>query len=310
MKDSDRTGRPASNLYSSPILTGKVAKRIELHSKKLVKDFLAGLYLSVFKGRGMEFDALREYTPGDEIRHIDWNASARMNRPYVKQFIEERELTLLLVADVSSSMLYGSGVQSKQELMAEVGALIALSAVENRDRVGLLRFAEDFMHFLPPGRGVTHALQIASELLAPIPKGRKSSYGAMLNFLYSVQKRHCLCFFLSDFLDLESAAPFAMAARRYDSIALCLSDQREQQLPSLNILNLRPLEGGGGGRKAVDTADPRVRKSWATHLGTRRKRCREGFAKLGIDWVELKTGEKPIDQLVRFFSERKRVWSP
>ena len=245
----------------------KKVRQIEIRTNREVTDVLGGQYHSVFKGRGMEFEEVREYLPGDEVRSIDWNVTARFGHPFIKKFKEERELTVMLVVDVSASGQFGSVRQTKNELAAELAAVLAFSAIRNNDKVGLIMFTDRIEKFVPPKKGRRHVLRVVREILAFQPQGRGTDLQLALDYLNSVQSRRAVTFVVSDFqvTDEESVRKkLRVASKRHDVIALSLRDPREEELPAVGLLELRDAETGE--RALVDTFDRKVREEFAAKV--------------------------------------------
>lgn len=290
-----------------PILTREQfqkIRRIEFQSKQLVRELLAGAYRSAFKGRGMEFEDVREYQPGDEVRYIDWNVTARMDHPYVKNFREERELTVMIAVDCSASSLFGSKRRTKQDLAAEIAALIALSAVENNDKVGLLLFTEQAELFLPAKSGIRHTMRIIRELSAFDPRRKKTHIKEALNYLGRVQRKHCLCFLISDFMDKGFLPALKIAAKRYELIAIRTGDRREKRLPHLNLLHFCDPETGN--TAFFDTSNKHFLSTFQAEEKRRRDAQMHAIKKLGAGWIDIETEDSYADALHRFFTLRKR----
>jgi len=270
----------------------------------MVNDILAGEYHSVFKGRGMEFSEVREYQPGDDFRTIDWNVTARYGHPFVKRFVEERELTVFLLVDVSASGQFGTSGQMKSELNAELSALLAFSAIKNNDRVGLIMFSDHVEKFIPPKKGRKHVLRLIREVLYFEPKGLGTRTSEALEYLMRVQKKRCVTFLISDFIDEGYEKALSVAQQRHDMVALVVSDRREADLPSIGFLELEDAETGE--TVVVDTRDAAFLKSFRENSERQRDLCRGTFRRIGMDNVELVTGENYIFPLVRFFKRRAR----
>lgn len=282
----------------------KRIRRLEIATRKVVSDTLAGQYHSVFKGRGMAFSEVRQYQPGDEIRTIDWNVTARMNEPYVKVFTEERELTVMLLVDVSASKEFASRGQSKSEIAAEVAAQIAFSAIANNDRVGLILFSDRVEHVIPPKKGRKHVLRVVTDILAFKPEGKGTDLGVGLNYLSRIAKRKTVTFLISDFLAQRIEKPLRIVGRKHDLVPVVISDPMEETFPKLGIVALEDPETGE--RLVVDTSDPFVRGEFARLMNSGREERRKLFKKLELDHVELKAGEEYVNALVRFFRIRSR----
>ena len=280
----------------------KKVRQIEIQTRRLVNDLLAGEYHSTFKGMGMEFSEVREYVPGDDIRTIDWNVTARMNKPFVKQFVEERELTVILLVDISASGQYSSQRQTKNEIAAELSALLALSAIHNNDKVGLILFTDRVEKFIAPKKGKTHVLRVIREVLSFDPEGRETKLEIGLDYLNKAVRRKAVVFLISDFINDGYEKLMRVVARRHDLICINLMDQRESKLPNLGLLNLRDAETGE--EILVDTADSKVRQALGI-LASRESGAREDFFKnCGIDRVEIRTDQSYAQPLINFFRSR------
>jgi uncharacterized protein (DUF58 family) len=282
-------------------------RQIEIRTNREVTDVLGGQYHSVFKGRGMEFEEVREYQPGDEVRSIDWNVTARFGHPYIKKFKEERELTVMLVVDASASGTFGSLRQSKTELAAELSAVLAFSAIRNNDKVGLIMFTDRIERFVPPRKGRRHVLRVIREVLAFTPQGRGTDLPLALDYLNRVQPRRAVCFLLSDFLvprPIDLQKQLRMASRRHDLVALSLHDPREESLPSVGLVELVDAETGH--RALVDTGSRKVRDTFATRARERLETLRNLLRGAAVDHVEIRTDTDYMMPLIRFFRMRER----
>ncbi len=290
----------------------KKVRQVEVRTRRMVDDTLAGNYHSVFKGRGMNFDEVREYVPGDEIRTIDWNVTARTGIPHVKKFTEERELTIMLMIDISKSGTFGSSNESKREMMAELGSVLAFSAVRNNDKVGLILFSDFVELFIPPNKGRSHILRVIREILFFQPKGSGTDIGEALDFVNRVAKRKWVTFLLSDFClpgdfsdNLEQIQPkWQITGRRHDLILVSVTDPREQQLPDVGWITLEDAETGE--QITVNTSDSWSRKAYANIARDRRQQFTRAARSCGIDLLELSTDQPYLGPLVGFFSSRKR----
>jgi len=289
-------------LSSQEIL--KKVRRIEIRTNRLVNESLAGEYHSVFKGRGMEFDEVREYTPGDDVRTIDWNVTSRMGHPYVKKYVEERELTVMLLVDASASGDFGTVGSTKRAMAAEVCALLAFSAIRNNDRVGLLVFTDREERYVPPRKGRNHVLRVIREVLTYEPSGRRTNLALALESLARGIRRRSVAFVVSDFLDSGFERALRLANRKHDLIALALSDPREMELPPVGILELEDAETGA--RILVDTWDRKALRLFAQQARERAEVRRRLFRQNEVDFVELSTARPYDAPLVRFFHERAR----
>jgi uncharacterized protein (DUF58 family) len=282
----------------------KKIRRIELHTRRLVDSMFAGSYHSVFKGRGMNFEEVREYTPGDEIRSIDWNVTARMNAPFVKKFTEERELTVMLVVDVSASGDFGSVVSSKRELAAEVASILAFSAIQNNDKVGLLLFTDEVELFIHPKKGRMHTLRLIREMLYFRPQHRGTNLTGALEYLNKVVTRRAVVFLISDFLDEGYSRPLAVTARRHDLIAIPVVDPGEEDLPDVGLVTLEDPETGE--QIDVNTSSRALRGAYLALEEKRKKLVDQEFRKLGIDMIPLRTNEDYLHVLRAFFARREQ----
>ncbi len=282
----------------------KQIRHIELRAGHLASDALSGEYISAFKGQGMEFDEVREYTPGDDVRAIDWNVTARMNAPFIKRFREEREMTILLVVDVSPSQGFGSTGRAKQELAAEFAAVIAYLAVRNNDKVGLLLFSDHVERFIPPKKGRAHIWQIIKEVLSHEGRGRSTALDAALTNILLVQKRKALCFVVSDFqaqgyFDLAKAA-----AKRHDLVFVHIEDPRETNLPNVGLVHLKDNETGA--IHLVDCSNRRVQNEFKALRDLRLRSHQEFCRKHAIGQLGLATDGDLVSALVRFLKNRER----
>jgi uncharacterized protein (DUF58 family) len=285
----------------------KKVRQIEIRTTRLVTDSLAGQYHSVFKGRGMNFDSVREYVPGDEVRTIDWNVTARAGRPFVKKFVEERELTLLLMVDVSASGDFGSGVQSKRELAAEIASVLAFSAVKNSDKVGLLLFTDKVELYVPPRKGRRHVLRIVREVLGFEPARRGTDLVQALDFVNDVIKRRAIVFLLSDFQTAGTPAEDLRRAlrqtnRRHDLVALPIEDARERLLPDLGVIAIEDAETGE--LVELDTRNPAVRQRFTEIAESRAAQLRRAFNAEAVDSFRLETDQPYVAGLMAFFKNR------
>jgi len=279
-------------------------RRIEIRTRRLVEEVFAGQSESVFKGRGMEFAEVRPYLVGDEVRDIDWNVTARMGAPFVKRFTEERELTVMLAVDVSGSLEFGSGGVSKRELAAEIAALLAFSALQNGDKVGLVLFSDRLELFVPPRKGRTQVLRIVRELLTHGIEGRGTVWASGLEFMNRVLHRRAVVFLVSDFLTPIDPKIFRITSRRHDLVALWIEDPREATLPSVGRIVVEDLESGR--RRWLDTSNPKVRESYRAARADSRARAQRGLAATRTDAVPLSTGASYLPPLLRFFNQRRR----
>jgi uncharacterized protein (DUF58 family) len=306
----------------------KKIRQIEIRTNRLVSETLAGQYHSVFKGQGMNFDEVREYQPGDEVRSIDWNVTARMNHPFVKKFVEERELTLMLVVDTSGSGMFGSHAQSKRELAAEIASVLAFSAIRNNDKVGLILFTDEVEKFIPPRKGRRHVLRVIREVLFFEPRRRGTDLNGALEFLLRVTPHKAIAAVISDFIGspaqasgprrgkprrqmmlLESLAQASLsmlrqANRRHDLVAVQIADRYELELPPLGRLVLTDAETGEV--VEVNTGDPRKRAAFAERQARAQADLARLFRSAGIDAIRLRTDQPYAAELGRFFETREK----
>ena len=282
----------------------KKIRALEIKTKGLVQSVFAGNYHSVFKGRGMNFEDVREYQPGDEIRAIDWNVTARLGTAFVKKFTEERELTVVLVVDVSASGNFGSVSQSKRELAAEIACVLAFSAIRNNDKVGLLLFSDRVELFIPPKKGRSHTLRIIREILFFEPAGRGTAPGLALDYLNNVVTRRAVVFFISDFQTSDFSRELAVSGRRHDFIALQIQDQREENLPNVGRITLEDAETGE--QIEINTADRGTRARFTAMAEAHRAELNRTLRRNNIDAISLRTGENYLPALRSFFKARER----
>ncbi|MBM4075011.1 MAG: DUF58 domain-containing protein [Planctomycetes bacterium] len=282
----------------------KEVRRIQIVARRQVNDLMAGEYLSAFKGRGMEFDAVREYVPGDEIRTIDWNVTARTGAPYVKTFCEERELTVLLAVDISASGSFGSGRLTKMEAAVEVAAVLMFTALKNNDKVGLLFFADDVVKYIPPRKGRGNVLRLIRELLATEPIKAQTDISKALQFFNRVQRRRCVLFLMSDFLGDDCSQALAIANQRHDCVAVTLTDPRELELPDVGFLTLRDAETDEF--IELDTHHPQVRALFAQAGLQRESQLQNSLRRANVDRLDIRTDRPYAASLQRFFKNRER----
>ena len=287
-------------------------RQVEIKTHRLVDETLAGHYHSVFKGRGMDFDEVREYVPGDDVRSIDWNVTARTGRTYVKKFTEERELTIMLIIDVSASGEFGSAAQSKREMMAELGSVIAFSAVRNNDKVGLILFTDEAELYIPPKKGRSHILRVIREILFFQPEGSRTDIGAAVDFANQVIQRRAVAFLISDFClpgefetSLQGLRPkLQITNRHHDLVAVSVSDPRERELPDIGLVTIEDSETGE--QVELDTTRPEIRDGFARLAHERLKELRRSIRSAGVDLLELSTDKAYLPELLNFFSVRER----
>ena len=277
-------------------------RQIEIRTRRLVSDLMIGQYQSVFKGQGMDFDDIREYQPGDEVRHIDWNVTARLNQPFIKQYVEERELTVMLVADLSASGSFGSGLQTKRELAAEVGAVLAFAAQRNNDKVGLTLFTERVEKYVTPAKGNRHVLRVVRDILGHTPDHRGGDLRHALQHLQKSFRRRSVMVLLSDFLDPLPISTLQQARRRHDVVAIQITDPHEEQLPALGRITLEDAESGEVGEVTLRNGEKI--DAFFRQRAEAQDQLEQQFNGLGIDHIRLRTNEPFVPELGRFFRTR------
>jgi uncharacterized protein (DUF58 family) len=282
----------------------KAVRKIQIRTSHLVSDLFAGQYQSVFKGHGMEFAEVRQYMPGDDVRTIDWNVTARTGVPHVKRFTEERELTVMLLVDASASTHFGTVKQLKSEMAAELAALFAFSAITNNDKVGLVMFSDHVELALPPKKGTRHVLRVIREVLSFAPQGRGTDVSAALEHLNHASKRRCVTFVISDFLDTHARLALKIANRRHDVIAVVLDDPRDLSLPDVGLVELEDAERGD--RILIDTGDPRVRRDFEKRAQQARRERDRMLRGVDVDAITVRTDRPYTEALLRFFHMRER----
>lgn len=282
----------------------KNVRRVQITARRTVNDLLAGQYRSVFRGQGMEFDEVREYQPGDEIRTIDWNVTARAGTPFIKRYSEERELTVLFVVDVSASGIFGSGSRSRLDVIVELAAVLMFSALRNNDRVGLLTFADDVEAWFPPRKGKSNVLRLLRELLSVTPVKAGTNIDHALKTINTVQRRKAVVFLMSDFLDQVSRSTLVATHGRHDLVSICVQDPRERQLPESGLLNLQDAETGQVIQ--VDAGNARVRQQFAAQALHRQQKLKSQLQQAGVDLLQIDLAESYVTTLQRFFTMRER----
>jgi len=289
------------------MLSREIIKKIEkihIHTNYLVNDVFAGEYESAFKGRGMEFEEVREYAPGDEIRSIDWNVTARMGHPFVKQFKEERELTVMLLIDVSSSGLFGTVKEFKNEVAAELGAILAFAAIKSNDKVGLIIFTDTVEKFIPPQKGRNHVWRVIREVIGHEPQKTNTDIKMALDFLNRVLNRRAVCFLISDFISEGYEKNLRITNKKHDLIAVSIADPRERELPSIGFIELEDAETGE--TILVDASDRSFREGFKALNEERRRARNEVFRSMGVDYIDIQTDRSLIDPIMKFFLLRER----
>ncbi|MEO0510629.1 MAG: DUF58 domain-containing protein [Verrucomicrobiota bacterium] len=282
----------------------KKVRRLEIRTRKMVTDSVTGAYHSSFKGRGMDFEEVREYAIGDDVRTIDWNVSAKMDRPFVKVYREERELTLMLLIDLSASGIFGSVEQSKRERAAEIASVLAFSATRNNDKVGLLLYTGDVEHYIPPKKGRRHILRVIRDILFFEPKGRATDHETALDYLNRVQRRKTVTFLISDFIDAGPSLfnTLALTNQRHDLISIALTDPRESDLPAVGLITLEDAESGE--MVEIDTGKRSVREQYKSLSDERCAIFQAGMRKKGLDWIEASTEGPYLPALRQLFARR------
>jgi len=287
----------------SPELLQRI-KNIQVKTNYMVNDIMAGEYVSAFKGRGMEFSEVREYQSGDDIRLIDWNVTARMNQPFIKEFIEERELTLMLLVDVSSSGSFGSDQKMKTEVAAEVASILAFAAIKNNDKIGLIIFSDKIEHHIPPKKGKGHIWNIIRTILSFKPDGKKTNLSLPLEYLLKIQKKKATTFLISDFQDENYEPQLKLANQRFDLIAINIIDPREETLPEVGMVFLEDSETGN--TLLVDTNDKEMLKKHKSLCIKKRQDRKMFFNSIGIDTIEVFTNKPLTDPIVKYFKLREK----
>ena len=279
-------------------------QKIHIRTSYLVNDIFAGEYESAFRGRGMEFEEVREYMPGDDIRDIDWNVTARMGHPYVKLYREERELTIMLLVDVSSSGLFGTVRQLKNELAAELASVIAFAAIKSNDKVGLVIFSDHVERYIPPKKGRSHVWRVIKEVLEHQPRSTGTDIGAALNYLNTVCRRRAVVFLISDFIARGYETALRITNKKHDVIAINITDPRERELPGVGMVALEDAETGE--TLLVDTTDEQVRKAYRFLAEEKFQQRLSTFKAAHIDYIDIRTDMPYIDTLLKFFRMREK----
>ena len=280
----------------------KKVRKIEIKTKGLSNHIFAGEYHTAFKGKGMAFSEVREYQPGDDIRSIDWNVTARYNSPFVKVFEEEREMTVMLLIDVSASGNFGTKEQFKRELATEIAAILAFSAIKNNDKVGVIFFTDKIEQFIPPKKGKIHILRIIREVLAFNPEGKGTDIAGALEYFNSVIKKRSICFILSDFMSKEFDKPLKIASKKHDLVALRIHDKREDNLPNMGLVPMQDSETEK--MLFVDTSSKQVRDNFAKNRTAATEKLRKLLPASGVDLIDITTGTDYVRPLINFFKTR------
>jgi uncharacterized protein (DUF58 family) len=287
----------------SPELLQRI-KTIQIKTNYLVNDIMAGEYVSAFKGRGMEFSEVREYQPGDDVRLIDWNVTARMNQPFIKEFKEERELTLMLLVDVSSSGEFGSAGKLKNEVSAEIASILAFAAIKNNDKIGLIVFSDKIEHTIPPKKGKAHIWNIIRTILDFKPEGKGTNLSLPLEYLLNVQKRKTTAFLISDFQDDDYETKLKLVKQKHDLVAISITDPREETLPDVGLIQLEDTESGES--LLVDTSDSEMIRQYSEQVQVKKENRKTYFQSIGIDTIEIKTNKSLADPIIRYFKLREK----
>ncbi len=280
----------------------KKIRKIEIKTKGLSKQIFAGEYHSAFKGRGMAFSEVRDYGYGDDIRDIDWNVTARFNKPYVKVFEEERELTVMLLIDISGSETFGTNQVFKRELITEVAAVLAFSAIQNNDKAGVIFYTDKVEKFIPPKKGSSHILHIIKELIDFKPEHTKTDTAEALRYMTNIIRKRCTAFIISDFMDTGFNKALQIANHKHDVIALQISDQREEDMPRIGFVKMKDAETGE--ELWVNTSNRKVREKYARDRREMMQKLKHEFSKSGVSYTQLKTGEDYIKPLLILFKQR------
>lgn len=280
----------------------KSVRKIEIKTRGLSKNIFAGEYHSAFKGRGMAFSEVRDYQYGDAIRDIDWNVTARFNKPYVKVFEEERELTLMLLVDISGSRNFGTDTKFKRDLIAELAAVLSFSAIQNNDKIGVIMFTDKIEKFIPPQKGRKHILRIIRELIEYEPESKGTDVSVALQYFTNVIKKRCTAFIISDFRSPDFFSPLSIANRKHDIMALEVYDKRDAELPSMGLVKMQDAETGEF--RWIDTSSKKVRRIYHENWRNHQKNLNEIFKRCGVDATEISTGESYVVPLMKLFKKR------
>jgi len=294
---------PDEDKNLSPELLHRI-KAIQVKTNYLVNDIMAGEYVSAFKGRGMEFSEVREYQPGDDVRLIDWNVTARMNQPFIKEFKEERELTLMLLVDVSSSGGFGSHDKLKNEVSAEIASILAFAAIKNNDKIGLIVFSDKIEHTIPPKKGKAHIWNIIRTILNFKPEGKGTNISLPLEYLLNIQKRKATAFLISDFQDDGYEDALKLARQKHDLVAISITDPREEKLPDVGLIRLEDPESGD--ILLVDTHDKEMTQKYSQLFQEKKVKRKKFFQSIDIDTIEIQTNHSLTDPIIRYFKMREK----
>ncbi len=279
-------------------------RSIQFKTSHMVTELMAGEYVSAFKGHGMEFNSVREYQPGDDIRLIDWNVTARMEQPFVKEYIEERELNVMLMVDVSSSGNFGTSEKLKNEISAEVASILAFAAIRNNDKIGLIVFSDKIEHYIPPKKGKAHVWNIIRTILSYKPEGRLTDLNLPLEYLLKIQKRKCIAFLISDFLATNYETNLKLVSKKHDLVAIAISDPRETNFPKIGLVHLQDAESGEN--LIFDTNNQVAVKSYSLYMCQVRKKLKRLFHSIGVDTIEIHTHSSLVEPIAQYFKIREK----
>ena len=282
----------------------KKVRKIEIKTKGLSNHIFAGEYHTAFKGKGMAFSEVREYQPGDDIRSIDWNVTARFNNPYIKVFEEEREMTVMLLVDVSASKDFGTHLQMKQEVVTELAAVLAFSAIQNNDKIGVILFSDKIEKFIPPKKGKSHILRIIRELIAFEPEHKGTDIGEALRYFNNVIKKRAVCFLISDFMNEGFEAPLRIANKKHDVVAVRIHDKREEELPNVGLVQMKDAEKGN--IEWIDTSSKAIRTQFKANYLKHEAELLQLFRSSGVDTINIRTDEDYVKPLISFFKRREK----
>ena len=282
----------------------KKVRKIEIKTKGLSNHIFSGEYHTAFKGKGMAFSEVREYQPGDDVRSIDWNVTARYNSPFVKVFEEEREMTVILLIDVSGSSDFGTQTQLKREIATEIAAVLSFSAINNNDKIGVIFFSDKIEKFIPPKKGKSHILRIIRELITFESESKKTNIEVALKYFNNVIKKRAVCFILSDFMDEEFDKSLKIARNKHDIVALRIHDEREEFLPNVGMIKVEDTESGE--MRWIDSSNKKVRSDFNSNYREFEKKLKQTLQSSGVDHIDIKTGKDYVKPLMNFFKNRGR----
>ncbi len=282
----------------------KQIRKIEISTRSLVNEFFSGEYHSIFKGQGLEFSEVRAYQPGDNVKLIDWNVSARFNHPYIKKFEETRELTVMLIIDVSNSGIFGTNLKQKKEISAEIGAILAFSAIKNNDKVGLLLFSNEIEKYIPPKKGRNAVLRIVREILYHAPKNKKTAISNALEYYYKMSKKTSIIFLISDFYAQDYFKTLQIVAQKHDVVAIRILDPKEYDIPKLGLINFQDAETDK--EIFTNTSDRQFQENFHKLAQEKLKSVNNELKKMKIDLVDIETDKPYIENLIKFFKKRAR----